>query len=141
MQESFRMGPAGVAEAIWEMFVKCIHLTRWLMSRLACDDPWRCRVRVGCGSKLGVGVLVVERNFVKFFGECARDDFGKCHEPSLRVRGHGEVALEGSSAVSDANPGAEDEGVAAVESGGWLDDDGSRRVRHEIFGEIPYPAC
>jgi hypothetical protein len=86
-------------------------------------------------------VLVVERNFVKFFGECARDDFGKCHEPSLRVRGHGEVALEGSSAVSDANPGAEDEGVAAVESGGWLDDDGSRRVRHEIFGEIPYPAC
>jgi hypothetical protein len=51
------------------------------------------------------------------------------------------VALEGSSAVSDANPGAEDEGVAAVESGGWLDDDGSRRVRHEIFGEIPYLAC
>jgi hypothetical protein len=30
---------------------------------------------------------------------------------------------------------------AAVESGSWLDDDGSRRVRHEIFDEIPYLAC
>jgi hypothetical protein len=26
-----------------------------------------------------------------------------------------------------------------VEVGGWPDGDGSRRVRHEIFGEIPYP--
>jgi hypothetical protein len=50
------------------------------------------------------------------------------------------VALEGPSAVSDANPGTEDEGVAAVESGSWLDDDGSRRVRHDIFGKIPYLA-
>jgi hypothetical protein len=50
------------------------------------------------------------------------------------------VALEGPNAVSNADQGTEDEGVAAVESGGWLDDDGSRRVRHEIFGEIPYLA-
>jgi hypothetical protein len=72
---------------------------------------------------------------------CCRDDFRKRHEPSLRVRGHGEVVLERASVVSDANPGTEEEGVVAVERGGWLDDDGSCRVRHEIFGEIPYLAC
>jgi hypothetical protein len=27
-----------------------------------------------------------------------------------------------------------------VESDGWLDDDRSRRVRHEIFSEVPYLA-
>jgi hypothetical protein len=48
--------------------------------------------------------------------------------------------LEGSSAVSSAVPGAENEGVAAVEGNGWLDEDGSRRVRYVIFGEIPYLA-
>jgi hypothetical protein len=48
--------------------------------------------------------------------------------------------LEGSSAVSSADPGAEDEGVAALEGDGWLDEDGSRRVRHVIFGKIPYLA-
>jgi hypothetical protein len=48
--------------------------------------------------------------------------------------------LEGSSAVSGADPGAEDEGVAALEGDGWLDEDGSSRVRHVIFGEIPYLA-
>jgi hypothetical protein len=48
--------------------------------------------------------------------------------------------LEGSSAVSSANPGAEDEGVTAVEGGGWLDVDRSRQVRHVISGEIPYLA-
>jgi hypothetical protein len=37
-------------------------------------------------------------------------------------------------------PGAEDEGVAAVEGDGWLDEDGSHRVRHMIFGENPYLA-
>jgi hypothetical protein len=42
------------------------------------------------------------------------------HEPDLQVRGYGEVALEGSSAASNADPGAEEEGVAAVESGCWL---------------------
>jgi hypothetical protein len=51
------------------------------------------------------------------------------------------VVLERASVVSDANPGTEEEGVVAVERGGWLDDDGSCRVRHEIFGEIPYLAC
>jgi hypothetical protein len=86
-------------------------------------------------------VLVVERNFAEFSGEIARDYFGKRHEPSLRVGRHGEAALEGSSAISSADPGAEHEGVAALEGDGWLDEDGSRRVRHVIFGEIPYLAC
>jgi hypothetical protein len=31
--------------------------------------------------------------------------------------------LEGSSAVSCASPGPEDEGVAAVEGNSWLDED------------------
>jgi hypothetical protein len=84
--------------------------------------------------------LVEERNFAEFAGEFARDYFGKCHEASLRVGRHGEVVLEGSGAVSNADRGTEDEGVAAVEGDGWLDVDGSRRVRHEIFGEIPYLA-
>jgi hypothetical protein len=48
--------------------------------------------------------------------------------------------LEGSSAVSSADPGAEDEGVAVVEGDGWLDADWSRRVRHVISGELPYLA-
>jgi hypothetical protein len=85
-------------------------------------------------------VFVVERNFAELSDEIARDYFGKRHAPSLRVGRHGEAALEGSSAVSSADPGAEDEGVAAVESDCWLDEDGSRRVRHMIFGEIPYLA-
>jgi hypothetical protein len=85
-------------------------------------------------------VLVVERNFAEFLGKRARDDFRKHHKSSLQVRRHGEVALERASTVSSANPGAEDEGVAAVESDGWLDEDRSRRVRHEIFDEIPYLA-
>jgi hypothetical protein len=45
--------------------------------------------------------------------------------------------LEGSSTISGADPGAEDEGVATLEGDGWLDEDGSHRVRHVIFGEIP----
>jgi hypothetical protein len=85
-------------------------------------------------------MLVEERNFAKFAGEFARDYFGKCHEASLRVGRHGEAALEGSGAVSSADPGAEDEGVAALEGDGWLDVDGCRRVRHVIFGESPYLA-
>jgi hypothetical protein len=83
-------------------------------------------------------VLVVERNFAELSGEIARDYFRKRHETSLRVGWHGETALERSDAVSSADPGAEDEGVAAVEGDGWLDEDGSRRVRHMIFGEIAY---
>jgi hypothetical protein len=50
------------------------------------------------------------------------------------------VALEGPSDINNANPRTEDEVVAIVQSGSWLDDDGSRRVRQEIFGEIPYLA-
>jgi hypothetical protein len=85
-------------------------------------------------------VLVEERNFAEFSGEFARDHFGKRHESNARVGSHGEVALERSSAVSSAHPGPEDDGVTAVESDSWLDGDCSRRVRHEIFGEIPYLA-
>jgi hypothetical protein len=83
-------------------------------------------------------VLVEKRNFAELVGEFARDYFGKHHEAGLRVGRHGEAALERPSAVSSADPGAEDEGVAAVEGDGWLDVDGSRRVRHVISGEIPY---
>jgi hypothetical protein len=56
-------------------------------------------------------VLVVERNFAEFSGEIVRDYFGKRHELGLQVGRHGEAALEGPSAVSGTNPGAEDEGV------------------------------
>jgi hypothetical protein len=85
-------------------------------------------------------VLIEERNFAEFAGEFARDYFRKCHEASLRVGRHGEAVLERSGAVSSADPGTEDEGVAVVEGDGWLDVDGSSRVRHEIFGENPYLA-
>jgi hypothetical protein len=85
-------------------------------------------------------VFVEERNFAEFVGEFARDYFGKSHEASLLVGRHGEAALERSRAVSSADPGTEDEGVAAVEGDGWLDVHGSRRVRHVISGEIPYLA-
>jgi hypothetical protein len=85
-------------------------------------------------------VLVVERNFAELSGEIAHDYFGKRHESCLRVGRHGEAALEGSGAVSSADPRAEDEGVATVEGDSWLDEDLSRRVRHMIFDEIPYLA-
>jgi hypothetical protein len=85
-------------------------------------------------------MLVEKRNFVELAGEFDRDYFGKRHEAGLRVGQHGEVALEGSSAVYSADPGAEDEGVAAVEGDSWLDVDRSRRVRHVISGETPYLA-
>jgi hypothetical protein len=85
-------------------------------------------------------VLVEKRNFAELAGEFARDYFGKRHEASLKVGRHGEVALEGPSAVSSADPGTEDEGVAAVEGDGRLDVDRSRRVRHVISSKIPYLA-
>jgi hypothetical protein len=85
-------------------------------------------------------VLVVEKNFTELSGEFTCDHFGKRHEPSARDGSHGEVTLERSGAVSSAHSEPEDEGVVAVESDGWLDGDWSRRVRHEIFGEIAYPA-
>jgi hypothetical protein len=86
-------------------------------------------------------VLVEKQNFAELAGEFARDYFRKHHEAGLRVGRHGEAALERPGAVSSADPGAEDEGVATVEGDGWLDVDGSRRVRHVISGESPYLAC
>jgi hypothetical protein len=85
-------------------------------------------------------VLVEKRNFAEFAGEFTRDYFGKCHEAGLRIGRHGEAALEGSGAVSSADPDTEDEDVATVEGDGWLDVDRRRRVLHVISGEIPYPA-
>jgi hypothetical protein len=82
--------------------------------------------------------MVEERNFAELAGEFTCDNFGKCHKAGLRVGRHGEVALERARAACSANPGAEHEGVAAVEGDGWLEVDGSRRVRHVISGEIPY---
>jgi hypothetical protein len=82
--------------------------------------------------------MVEERNFAELAGEFACDNFWKRHEAGLRVGLHGEAALEGSRAVSSADPGAEHEGVTAVEGDGSLEVDRSRRVRHVISGESPY---
>jgi hypothetical protein len=83
-------------------------------------------------------VGVEERNFAELAGEFARDGFWKRHEASLRVGRHGQAAVEGTRAVCGVDPSAEHEGVAAVEGDGWLEADGSRRVRHVISGESPY---
>jgi hypothetical protein len=99
---------------------------RWLSSQLACDSPRGRRFQVGSGSKLEVGVKVKKRNFAELAGEFARDNFGERHKAGLWVGRHGEAALEGSRAVSSADPSAENEGVAAVEGDGWLDVDRSR---------------
>jgi hypothetical protein len=85
-------------------------------------------------------VVVEERNFAELAGEFARDGFGKRHEACLRVGLHGQAALEGARAIRSADPGAENEGVAAVEGDGWLEADTRRRVRHVISGETPYLA-
>jgi hypothetical protein len=85
-------------------------------------------------------VLVEKRNFAELAGEFSRDNFRKRHAAGLWVGQHCEALLEGSCTISSADPSAEDEGVAAVESDGWLDVDRSRRVRHVISGEIPYLA-
>jgi hypothetical protein len=84
--------------------------------------------------------MVEKRNFAELAGEFARDNFRERHEAGLRVGRHGEAVLEGSRAVSSADPSAENEGVAAVEGGGWLDVDRSRRDRHVISSEIAYLA-
>jgi hypothetical protein len=68
-------------------------------------------------------VLVVERNFAEFSSDFTRDYFGKRQKPNSRVGSHGEAVLEGSGAVSNAQPRSEDEGVAAVESSDWLHED------------------
>jgi hypothetical protein len=85
-------------------------------------------------------VVVEERNFTELAGEIACDHFRMCHEACRRVGLHGQAALEGARAISSADPGAEDEGVAAVEGDGWLEVDGSHRVRHVISSESPYLA-
>jgi hypothetical protein len=84
--------------------------------------------------------MVEEQNFTELVGEFAWDNFRKRHEAGLRVGRHGEAALEGSRAVSSADPSAENKGVAAVEGDGWLEVDRSHRVRHVISDEIPYLA-
>jgi hypothetical protein len=84
--------------------------------------------------------MVKERNFAKLAGEFACDNFRKRHEAGLRVGLHGEAVLEGSRAISSADPSTKDEGVAVVEGDGWLEVDRSRRVRHVISGESPYLA-
>jgi hypothetical protein len=84
--------------------------------------------------------MVEKRNFAELAGEFASDDFRKRHEAGLRIGLHGEAAVEGSRAVSSADPSAENEGVAAVEGDVWLEVDRSRRVRHVISGEGPYLA-
>jgi hypothetical protein len=85
-------------------------------------------------------MMVEERNFAELASEFACDNFRECHEAGLWVGRHDEAALEGSRAVSSADPSAENEGVAAVEGDGWLEVDWSRRVRHVVPGEIPYLA-
>jgi hypothetical protein len=84
--------------------------------------------------------MVEERNFAELAGEFACDNFRKIHEAGLLVGRHGEAALEGSHAVSSADPSAENEGVAAVEGDSWLEVDGNCRVLHLISGESPYLA-
>jgi hypothetical protein len=84
--------------------------------------------------------MVEERNFVELAGEFSCDNFRERHKAGLRVGRHGEAALEGSRAVSSADPSTENEGVAAVEGDSRLEVDRSRRVRHVISGEIPYLA-
>jgi hypothetical protein len=84
--------------------------------------------------------MVEKRNFAELADEFACDNFRKRHEAGLRVGRHGEAALEGSRAVSRADPSAENEGVTTVEGDGWLEVDRSRRVRHVISGESPYLA-
>jgi hypothetical protein len=84
--------------------------------------------------------MVEKRNFAELASGFSSDNFRKRHEAGLRAGLHDEATVEGSRAVSSADPGAENEGVAAVEGDGRLEVDRSRRVRHVISGEIPYLA-
>jgi hypothetical protein len=84
--------------------------------------------------------MVEKRDFAELAGEFASDNFWKRHEAGLRVGLHGEAEVEGSRAISSADPSAENEGVAAVDGDGWIEVDKSRRVRHVISGESPYLA-
>jgi hypothetical protein len=60
-----RAGPAGVVGAMRGVLAGWGDHMRWLSSRLACDSPWRRRVRVGSGLELEVSVMVEERNFTE----------------------------------------------------------------------------
>jgi hypothetical protein len=82
--------------------------------------------------------MVEKQNFAELASEFASDNFRKRHEAGLRVGLHGEATVEGSRAVSSADPSAENKGVAVVEGDGWLEVNRSRRVRHVISGESPY---
>jgi hypothetical protein len=84
--------------------------------------------------------MVEERDFAELASEFACDNFRERHKAGLRVGRHGEAALEGSRAVSSADPSAENEGVATVEGDSWLEVDRSRRVRLVISSESPYLA-
>ena len=81
-----------------------------------------------------------KRNFAEIFGEIVHRGLRKRRGRGLMLRGRREGAQEGSRAVGDADPGAEDEGVALFESDDRLDDDWSHRVRRWILGKLPYPA-
>jgi hypothetical protein len=65
---------------------------------------------------------------------------GSVTKPVFGLGGMVRQHLEGARAVCSADPGAEHEVVVAVAGYGWLEVDGSRRVRHVISGEIPYLA-
>jgi hypothetical protein len=84
--------------------------------------------------------MVEEQNFAELAGEFACDNFRERHEAGLWVGRHGEAVLEGSRAISNADPSTENEGVTAVEGDGWLEVERSRRVRHVISRESPYLA-
>jgi hypothetical protein len=61
-------------------------------------------------------MMVEERNFAELASEFACDNFRERHEAGLWVGRHGEAALEGSRAVSSADPSAENEGVARLKA-------------------------
>jgi hypothetical protein len=133
------MCPAGVEETVWEVLKQRVvshdgsgagsHARSKVTSRSSWSWIQSRSQRVGCRAKI-----------CRIFRQVDLRQLRDAHEPGLQVRGHGEVALERPSAIGGANLGAKDKGVVVVEGGGWLDDDGSRRVRHEIFGKIPYLA-
>jgi hypothetical protein len=92
--ERIRVDRAGATEAVRELLVREGWSTRWLESQLTWLNPGGRRVLVGGGSNFKVGGFVVEQTFVEFLDELVRGNFLKCHEPSLLVPCHGEVALE-----------------------------------------------
>ncbi len=86
---------------------------RWPMA--TSGSSWR---RTRARSQRGGWKSEISPNLPASF---ARDNFGSVTKACPRVGLHGQAALEGARAISSADPGAEDEGVAAVEGDGWLD--------------------